>query len=286
MKLIFYSLFLFLFAFGKAIGQEFIVLGNNDGFVTDQPFDTLKFEGVNSVQLMPDSLRLDIDCDGFNDLGIFGYLTPHQFFPPYQNFKIIRLTNEEIEVLSSGSMAIGYRNQDTIYIEQNSYWKEIDEIKIATYSDPTGPLWPIENSFDSVKISNVYLVFRIKKENNFHYGWIKFDGLVGTLTLIIKEVAIQETGCNDSSNIDSVINKKMIKVSPNPTNGEIKIFSNIEKEEYYSWNLINMDGSILKSGILNNLQDPIHFNDSANGMFLFELFSSKHNYYSWVVINR
>jgi hypothetical protein len=93
-------------------------------------------------------------------------------------------------------------------------------------------------------------------------GGESYQGQVGS-TLFIDKISLSLT-----SNIQT-IKQNTFNVSPNPTNGLIKINSNNEGETHYS--ILNESGQEVKSGTINSKLDYIDLIDVSEGIYFIKI---------------
>ena len=87
-------------------------------------------------------------------------------------------------------------------------------------------------------------------------------GQVGS-TLFIDKISLSLT-----SSVNT-INQDIISVSPNPTNGLVKVYRNIQSKSQYV--ILNESGVSVKNGILNSKLDYIDLKDLSNGIYFIKI---------------
>ena len=93
-------------------------------------------------------------------------------------------------------------------------------------------------------------------------GGESYQGQVGS-TLFIDKISLSLT-----SNIQTIKQNTFV-VSPNPTNGLVKITSNIQGETHYS--VLNESGQKVKNGIINSTLDYIDLLDLSEGIYFIKI---------------
>jgi len=123
--------------------------------------------------------------------------------------------------------------------------------------------------------SDKYMGLRIKINNNWHYGWIRFTVFSDSSGFIIKDYAYESTpnlgitAGNTTSSIN-IINELFNKITiyPNPANDFIKAdYTSLENIDYKIYNVLGIE---TKSGNFDKNNKTIILNSLKQGIYIIE----------------
>jgi len=92
--------------------------------------------------------------------------------------------------------------------------------------------------------------------------------------MLIDSTVSELTPTNWQIQNNEVNTESSIKVLPNPTDGEVLITFNLTETTSHSWQLINSDGEILQSGIINTTNLKLNLSVYPAGLYHFTLINS------------
>ncbi len=173
------------------------------------------------------------------------------------------LVNDSLSFQTAGYQRMTWKN--TIWLSWLSIWDDIE-----------GGLWYPE-------IIDYYLGIRfIDTTGCNHYGWIRCDVKDEGRTLVIKDYAF-ETKCDTAilsgdtiGDITSIAieNSNLLNTNIYSFNSDVFI-QILDKSENYSFQILNLSGAKISSGILSGNKNIISMSDKPKGYYFVEIYKGQ-----------
>ncbi len=232
--------------------QQIITFNDTVFFQILERNDTLDIDG-NIPTPYPSSVELDLNCDGLKDIVFNCYTTPVQNFPSAHHIEIQNLLGAGLEFLNDGSYLNAFRVQDTIHVDSTDEWISKNSFRLFYFHVLGGASWAGVNSTDSTSVNNMYLVFRIKENNGYKYGWINYSGQSWPTKLFIHRTAFSKADCLQTHTTGGVSQEATIRIFPNPFENHVNIsipdfnYQNIKWRIFSVDNVLKLEGEIKDS---------------------------------------
>lgn len=220
-------------------------------------------------------LDIDLDQDSIVDLII---VTQTGYAGGGAGTMTIQCTNNYKACVNNGNSKYARVINDYEIIDENLSWSdELIYLRLFTYTDCityyNEPLWA--NS------QYKYLVFRQSTESDTVYSYVKMK--VVEINDIIDYSIIEKANSLFINNLISQNNNSIINIYPNPSKDYVVIINDIDYDCIFE--LHNLEGRLIKKGIINSNKFILSIEDSMNGMYILKIKLKQENIIKKLIIN-
>jgi hypothetical protein len=268
-------LFLLIFYYGSTLAQNsFIVTGNPSGLIYTDPQPDISFSAVAIDETSGyGSTSLDVDGDGMPDFGIVAlYFTfgtskwkgiyMNGFPPDNQIWNIYNNTACAVFDQSQYNLAHPLQEGDTIFANNNSSWIDLAYLG---YDDETQGSPCVQGRWTDN--APHYAAIRMKKNNNWYYGWIHLSGENIVQQITIYDYAIQA----EVTGISSIQNA--VTVFPNP----VRSHFSINNASAMNYSLYDENGIVLFHGSIDHSPQMMDVSALRAGIYFLKIYGEKQN---------
>ncbi|MBK8698511.1 MAG: T9SS type A sorting domain-containing protein [Saprospiraceae bacterium] len=281
----YFSILLFFLYPLLTMGQEIIHFKDTIYFQVLEREDTLDINGSFPTPY-PNTLKLDLNCDGEKDITFNGYTTPIQNFPSAHHIVIQNLLGSDLEFLKDGGYLNAFRMDDEINLDSIDGWASLDSFRLFYFNVFGGAHWAGVKSTDSTAIHNMYLLFRLKENNEYRYGWIYYSGFSWPTKLFVHKIAFSRIACLQTSIIGEVFKESEISISPNPFENNVHIYIPYLNHKKLEWRILNVNGVLELEGEISDRNTELDLGKliDGNGVYLIQIVMEDKIYKSQILV--
>lgn len=266
-----YMLMILVYPF-ITMGQGIIHFNDTISFQIMEREDTIDINH-SVITPYPDTLELDLDCDGDKDIKFNCYTTPIPNFPSAHNIEILNLVGSDLEFLNTNSFLQAFRMDDEINLDSIDGWESQNSYKLLYFTVLGGASWAGVSSKDSVSVNNMYLIFRKMKNGECKYGWINYSGQSWPATLFVDKMAFDKTSCLQTNAIWPIVHELEIILFPNPFAGRLNISIPHFNHQNIKYSIYNMMGELALEGKITGINTELGLGQllGRNGIYLLQI---------------
>ncbi|MDX1913091.1 MAG: T9SS type A sorting domain-containing protein [Saprospiraceae bacterium] len=227
--------------------QEWMIFSDTANYKITPRTDTINYD-YGIVLPYPASVELDLDCDSISDVRAICYAIPVQNFPPRRIIAIRNLAGVELEFLDTQNMLQAFYSDDSLNLNTVSGWESDTLYELHSHSINSS-YWAGAGGPQVPSVSNMYIVFRKKKQDTYAYGWIKYSGTYYATVLSIHETAIQSEYCLYSNTYQP--EKEAVKIYPNPVQDVLTMETPEDMVGRAMWRIYSADSRLMASGAVS-----------------------------------
>ncbi|MFZ1679357.1 MAG: T9SS type A sorting domain-containing protein [Saprospiraceae bacterium] len=262
-------IFFILIGISSLSAQAYIKFSDSIFFIISPRIDTFYVNNTPEI----DSLSIDLDCDGIVDLRIKCHSTPFLNLPRAHHIDLENLVGADVEMLNGQSILQGFRQDEIIDLDTTQGWESNTIYSILYFDVLSGASWAGIQSRDSSHVTNMYVVFRKRIQNVFHYGWINYSGNSFPARLYLEELSFDREQCI-LSEVPSISMTTSLNIYPNPFHDELFINWPIAIGCKAIWKIFNVLGRCIEEGKISDGNPTCQINmfHTAKGIYLLQLF--------------
>lgn len=266
-----YMLMILVYPF-ITMGQGIIHFNDTISFQIMEREDTIDINH-SVITPYPDTLELDLDCDGDKDIKFNCYTTPIPNFPSAHNIEIQNLVGSDLEFLNANSFLQAFRMDDEINLDSIDGWESQNSYNLLYFTVIGGASWAGVSSKDSVSVNNMYLIFRKKKNGEYKYGWINYSGQSWPATLFVDKMAFDKASCLQTSHKGHIVQELEIFVFPNPVADRLNINIPIFNHQHIKYRIYNMMSELELEGKVTGINTQLELGQllGSNGIYLLQI---------------
>lgn len=245
----------------SSFSQTTLDFSDTTNFTIFSIFDTIDVDWPYTPY--PNSMALDVNCDGISDVNLICFTTPIMNFPAANNIQIQNLVGDKLEFAAEGSRLSVFRTGDTIYPDSILVWSSKENYPLLYFQVISGASWTGIKGQDSLYVNHLNILFRMQTDVGYRYGWIHYSGKAWAAQLYVHRLAIDSSLCASLSASEQAVIPE-IKLYPTPFSDQLSITLPDGYPNELSYTMTRADGTLMCQG---KLHDTAATQSMDTGMF-------------------